>query len=210
MKNLKEIAKVNSTIFILSLAALFGSAEIDMIPHHDVYAQTNTTTTTTSSITDFKTLRDQYLVEWQQLEFQAGFDTFIEDGSDQGYGVYDERPSNIFSPDARSIVLYVEPIGYGFKEGVDEEGNVLYSFNFTATIDISDSQGNPLTEPIPADFGEPLNSHNKATEAYMPITLTLDQPLPTGEYTITYVITDATSNKSFEIVKDIRVAETVS
>ena len=134
----------------------------------------------------------------------------MEENSAQGYGVYDERPANIFTPDARSIVLYVEPIGYGFQEGVDEEGNVLYSFNFSATIEISDSQGNPLTEPIPAEFGEPLNSHNKATEAFMPITLTLDQPLPVGEYTITYTITDSTSGKSFEIVKDIRVAETIS
>ena len=82
-----------------------------------------------------------------------------------------------------------------------KKATYLYLFNFTATIGISDSQGNPLTEPIPADFGEPLNSHNKATEAYMPITLTLDQPLPRGEYTITYAITDATSNKSFEYSK---------
>ena len=86
-----------------------------------------------------------------------------------------------------------------------KKGLVLYSFNFSATIEISDSQGNPLTEPIPAEFGEPLNSHNKATEAFMPITLTLDQPLPVGEYTITYTITDSTSGKSFEIVKDIPV-----
>ena len=184
----------------------------------DVYAQTETATTlsdapsqnqTTAGIADFKTLRDSYLAQWQQLEFQSGFDTFVEDGSVQGYGVYNEHPANIFSPDARSIALYVEPVGYGFQEGVNEEGNILYSFNFSATIEISDSQGNPLTEPIPASFDEPLYSHNKATEAFMPITLTLDQPLPIGKYTITYTINDATSEKSFEIAKDIRVAETI-
>jgi hypothetical protein len=218
MKNMKkEIPKVSGIIVFLLLAALFASGAKDITL--DVYAQsdTNTTTTTntaqnqtTAGVTDFKTLRDSYLAQWQQLEFQAGFDAFVEDGSVQGYGVYDERPSNIFSPDARSIVLYVEPVGYGFQEGVDEEGNVLYSFNFNATIEIADSQGNPLTEPVPANFEEPLNSHNKATDAFMPITLTLDQPLPVGEYTITYTITDSTSGKSFEIVKDIRVTETVS
>ena len=108
--------------------------------------------------------------------------------------MYEERPSNIFTPDTSAITLYVEPVGYSFKEGV--EGNILYSFNFTATITISDSQGNPLTEPIPAEFDEPLNSHNKATEAFMPITLTLDQPLSVGKYRITYDITDGTSGKS--------------
>jgi hypothetical protein len=218
MENTKsKIPSVSRTIPFLLMAVLFASgavANMTLDAHAQFGTNTNITMNTTQNqtsagVADFKTLRDSYLAQWQQLEFQAGFDTFVEDGSVQGYGVYDERPSNIFRPDTRSIVLYVEPVGYGFGEGVDEEGNVLYSFNFNATIQISDSQGNPLTEPIPAEFDEPLNSHNKATEAFMPITLTLDQPLPIGEYTITYGITDSTSGKSFEIVKDIRVAETV-
>jgi hypothetical protein len=93
---------------------------------------------------------------------------------------------------------------------VDAEGNILYSFNFTATITISDNQGNTLMEPIRARFDEPLNSHNKVTEAFLPITFTLEQPLPVGQYTITYNITDGASGKSFQVVKDIRVAEIVS
>lgn len=52
--------------------------------------------------------------------------------------------------------MYVEPVGYGFKEGVDDEGNIFVQFS--ATITISDNQGNLLTEPIPAGFGEHLNS----------------------------------------------------
>ena len=94
-------------------------------------------------------------------------------------------------------LLYVEPVGYGFQEGVDTEESVLYFFNFSATIEISDSQGNPLAESVSADFEEPLYSHNRATEAFMPITLTLGQPLLLGEYTITYTITDSKSGKSF-------------
>jgi hypothetical protein len=224
MKNRREIEIVGDTA-VLFLAMVFLSNTIGILPH-SAYAQTNTTailtsnttapsqnaitTPTTASVPDFKTLRDQYLAQWQQLNFQSVFDTYIEPYSAQGYGIYQDRPSNIFSPDTSAITLYVEPVGYSFKEGVDEEGNILYSFNFTATITISDSQGNPLTEPIPAEFDEPLNSHNKATEAFMPITLTLEQPFPVGEYTITYDITDGTSGKSFQIVKDIRVAEVIS
>ena len=181
-----------------------------LIPNAATLSQNTTATTTGTGVTDFNTLRDKYLAQWQQLNFQSSFDTLVEPYSAQGYGVYQERPSNIFTPDMSAITLYVEPVGYGFKEGVDEEGNILYSFNFTAIITISDSQGNPLTEPIPAEFDEPLNSHNKATEAFMPITLTLEQPLPVGQYTITYDITDGTSGKSFQIVKDIRVAEVIS
>jgi hypothetical protein len=212
----REIVIVGNAT-VLFLVMVFLSNTIGILPH-SAYAQTNTTapsqnaTTTpiTTSVPDFKTLRDQYLAQWQQLNFQSVFDTYIEPYSAQGYGIYQDRPSNIFSPDTSAITLYVEPVGYSFEEGVDEKGNILYSFNFTATITISESQGNPLTEPIPAEFDEPLNSHNKATEAFMPITLTLEQPLPVGEYTITYDITDGTSGKSFQIVKDIRVAEVIS
>lgn len=218
----KSVIISSSSILFLSLVAVLFSIIIAIVPLK-VYAQANTTSsisntpsletvttdTNTTGLADFKTLRDQYLAQWQQLNFQSGFDTFVEDGSVQEYGVYEERPSNIFNIDTRSIVLYVEPVGYVFKEGVDEEGNILYSFNFTAMITISDNHGNLLTEPISADFGEPLNSHNKVTEAFMPITLTLEQPLPVGQYTITYDITDGTSGKSFEIVKDIRVAEII-
>jgi len=212
-----------TTVIFLSLAMLFTSIIlVETTTKQLVYAQNATssnqtptssnvtTTTTAAGVTDFKTLRDGYFAQWQQLNFQSGFDTFVEYGSVQGYGVYKEHPSNIFTPDTSSISLYVEPIGYGYEERVDEKGTVLYSFNFTATINISDKQGKPVTEPILAEFGEPLNSHKKATEAFMPLTLTVDQPLPIGEYTITYTINDGKSGKSFEIVKDIKVAETVS
>ena len=225
IKNSVTAIVSGTAVLFMTLAILFPSTITGTLSY-SAYAQANTTTiltpnaatlsqnttatTTGTGVTDFKTLRDQYLAQWQQLNFQSSFDTLVEPYSAQGYGVYQERPSNIFTPDMSAITLYVEPVGYGFKEGVDEEGNILYSFNFTATITISDSQGNPLTEPIPAEFDEPLNSHNKATEAFMPITLTLEQPLPVGQYTITYDITDGTSGKSFQIVKDIRVAEVIS
>ena len=229
--NSKTSVEGGSAVLFLALAVLFLST-ITGAPQY-AYAQTNATTILTpnatsplplpsqnttattltsndTGVTDFRTLRDQYLAQWQQLNFQSGFDTFLEPYSHNGYGVYRERPSNVFTPDTSAITLYVEPVGYGFKEGVDAEGNTLYSFNFTATIALSDNQGNPITEPVPAKFDEPLNSHNKATEAFIPITLPLEQPLPVGQYTITYDITDGASGKSFQIVKDIRVAEIIS
>jgi hypothetical protein len=57
---------------------------------YNAYAQANATTnlipnipnpsqnTTGTGVTDFKTLRDQYLAQWQQLNFQSSFDTFVE------------------------------------------------------------------------------------------------------------------------------------
>lgn len=215
-----------TSIMFLSVAMLLASIALvqTTATQQVVYAQNatssdqaptsssnaSTITNTTPGVTDFKTLRDQYFANWQKLNFQSAFDTFVEDGSVRGYGVYQKHPSNVFSPDTRSIVLYMEPVGYGYKEGLDKEGTVLYAFDFNATINVSDKQGNPITETIPADFGEALNSHNQATEAFMPITITLDKPLPVGEYKITYTLTDGISGKSFDTVKDIRIAETVS
>jgi hypothetical protein len=211
---------VNTMVFLLSLAFLFTSTvlvetSIKQLAHAQNATSNNQTTTssnasTTGGASDINALRDEYFAKWKQLDFKSGFDTFVEPGSVQGYGVYHEHPSNIFRPDTSSIALYVEPVGYGYKEGVDEKGNVLYSVDFNTTMSISDKQGKPITEPIPADFGNALNSHRQATEVFMPITLDLEQPLPIGEYTITYTITDNTSGKSTNIVKDIRVAETVS
>jgi hypothetical protein len=59
-------------------------------------SQNTTATTTGTGVTDFKTLRDQYLAQWQQLNFQSSFDTFVEPYSSLGYGIYQEHPSNIF------------------------------------------------------------------------------------------------------------------
>jgi hypothetical protein len=216
MKNKRTTISV--TVVFLSLALLFTSLVlVETSSKHLAYAQnatssnqTLTSSNATAGASDFKAIRDEYFAKWKQLDFKSAFDTFVEYGSVQGYGVYKEHPSNIFNPDTTSITLYLEPVGFIHGEGVDEKGNVLYTFDFKAIMEITDKQGKPLSEPIPADFGTPLNSHRQATEAFAPITLTLDQPLPVGEYKLTYTLTDNSSGKSFKIIKDIRIAETVS
>lgn len=207
-------------MILLSVATLVTAfILVDVTTPVVVYAQNATSvnetatsknaTTSAAGASDFKTIKDDYFAKWKQLDFKSAFDTFIDSSASQ-YGVYDEHPSNIYGPDARSIVLYVEPVGFGHKEGLDEQGNVLYGLDFQAVIEISDKGGLAISEPIPADLGSIVNSHRQVTEVFMPIRIDLDQPLPIGEYTITYTITDNTSGKNFKIVKDIRVAETVS
>jgi hypothetical protein len=77
----------------LTLAILFSSTMVGTLSYN-AYAQANATTnfipnipnpsqnttatTTGTGVTDFKTLRDQYLAQWQQLNFQSSFDTFVE------------------------------------------------------------------------------------------------------------------------------------
>ena len=92
--NNKETEIVGGTaILFLALAILFPSTMVDTLSYN-AYAQANATnnftpntpnpsqnttaTTTGTGVTDFKTLRDQYLAQWQQLNFQSNFDTSVE------------------------------------------------------------------------------------------------------------------------------------
>ena len=51
---------------------------------------------------DFKTLRDNYLKQWHELEFHPAFETFVAPGSVKGYGVYD-KISNTFPLNTKDL-----------------------------------------------------------------------------------------------------------
>src|SRR5215217_3479366 len=171
---------------------------------------TNMTTTTANATnvtaTDNMTIEDArklYLSVWNQTEFNATFSTFVEPFSAAGYGVYEER-SNVFAP-GETIVLYVEPVGFAHRQIIDEErgnNNTLYFMNMTADYEIAATNGTELQliEDVQAGI---INSHRATTE--MPLTLTITpevQPLPIGDYIITYSVTDEVSGESFELEKE--------
>ena len=54
---------------------------------------------------DFKTLRDNYLKQWHELEFHPAFETFVAPGSVKGYGVYD-KISNTFPRNTKRFEIY--------------------------------------------------------------------------------------------------------
>jgi hypothetical protein len=166
----------------------------------------NITATNNMTIEDAKEL---YLSVWNQTEFNATFSTFVEPFSAAGYGVYEER-SNVFAPGER-IVLYVEPVGFGHRQILDEEGNsnnTLYLMNITADYKIASANGTELQliEDMPPVVN--ITSHRQNTEMFLTLTLTQDvQSLPTGNYVITYSVTDEVSEESFQLEKEITVAE---
>ena len=172
-------------------------------------AATNLTATTNMTIEDTKEL---YLSVWNQTEFNATFSTFVEPFSAAGYGVYEER-SNIFAP-GETIVLYVEPVGFAHKQVIDERGSnnntLLYLMNMTSDYKIAAANGTELELQLIEDEQNLRNitSHRPNTEMYLTLTLTPEvQPLPVGSYVITYSVTDEISGESFELEKDITVAE---
>src|SRR5918999_1584037 len=170
---------------------------------------TNLTATNNMTIEDAKEL---YLSVWNQTEFNATFSTFVESFSAAGYGVYEER-SNIFAP-AETIVVYVEPVGFAHKQVIDERGSnnntLLYLMNMTSDYKIAAANGTELELQLIEDEQNLRNitSHRPNTEMYLTLTLTPEvQPLPVGSYVITYSVTDEISGESFELEKDITVAQ---
>ena len=149
-------------------------------------------------------MRNSYLSEWEKIPFQSIFDTFINENSAQGYGIFTERNSSIFNPSQR-ISLYIEPIGFKHEPTIDTKGNKLYLTNITTIITMEDDNGNevPSIEDIKNYI---FKSHNKITELYLPIDLDLTSSLPTGNYVITYTLTDNISKENFDIQKNITIS----
>ena len=120
----------------------------------------------TQTNTDFETSRGQYLAAWNQTTMHSTFDTFdtfVEQGSASGYGVYVQHP-NVFKP-GDSMVLYVEPVGFAHKPVIDDKGNTLYQINLTADIIISDNNGTQLAalKDLPAGL---INSHIRIRKCF--------------------------------------------
>jgi hypothetical protein len=94
--------------------------------------------------------RQQYLLSWNNTGFTSQFDVFIAEGTVGLYGVYREHvPANVFRP-GETIVLYVEPVGFGHQPlidaSVDSSATTLYLMNMTADYIISYSTGSELPE----------------------------------------------------------------
>jgi hypothetical protein len=219
----KTFFALNMSLFILLISVL------NLFSLHDAYSQlepspdtltgdsergNETARTNVSSISngnaseDFRTIREQYESSWESLSFSSSFDTFLEAFQIVDvYGGYQAKPSNVFEP-GETIYLYVEPVGFGHQENIDQLGNPIYSVNITSTITVSDSQGNVLgTQIIPFQV---QNSYRKVTELFLLLEILQDPEFPVGEYVATYRFTDGTTGESFELVKDIRIVEPVT
>ena len=160
--------------------------------------------------TDLEAARQQYLSAWNDTAFSSKLDVFIAEGSDLGYGIYREHiPANVFRP-GETIVLYVEPVGYGHQPltdaSVNSRATTLYLMNMTADYIISDSTGSELQAIEDVPVGN-LISHRQNLELFLTLTLRQDEPFPVGDYVVTYVVYDQVTGQSFQIDKSITIDE---
>ena len=134
--------------------------------------------------------------------FASGFDTFVS-SEPTGYGMYEERESNIFAP-GETFLLYVEPVGYNYGNMTGENGEQLYTMNFTVGFTISTPNGTVLAgqEDLPLSN---LVSHHQNKELMLQMTIDQTSPFPPGDYILRYTFTDENSGKSFDIQKEVTV-----
>jgi hypothetical protein len=134
--------------------------------------------------------------------FASGFDTFVS-SEPTGYGMYVERESNIFGP-GETFLLYVEPVGYSYGNMTGENGEQLYTMNFTVGFTISTPNGTVLAgqEDLPLSN---LVSHHQNKELMLQMTIDQTSPFPPGDYILRYTFTDENSGKSFDIQKEVTV-----
>jgi hypothetical protein len=168
-----------------------------------------------NQLAELEAARQQYLLVWNNTAFSSHFDVFIAEGSHLGYGIYREHvPANVFRP-GETIVLYVEPVGFGHQlitdastqDGANKStvtNRMLYLINMTADIIISNSSGPELltVEDLPVDS---FISHGQNTEYSFTLTLSQERPFPVGDYILTSVVHDQVTGQSFQIDKRITI-----
>jgi hypothetical protein len=141
---------------------------------------------------------------------------FVAEGTHSGYGIYREHvPANVFRR-GETIVLYVEPLGFGHQPITDastqDGGNnrtaantrTLYLINMTADYIISDSSGTQLVT-IQDLSAANLISHRQNTELSLTLTLSQEEPFLIGDYIVTYVVHDQVTGQSFQIDRRITI-----
>jgi len=168
-----------------------------------------------NQLTELEAAKQQYLSVWNNTPFNSQFDVFIAEGTHAGYGIFREHvPANVFRP-GETIVLYVEPVGFGHEPIAETTGTVdggnsttipsmLYLINMTADMIISDSSGTVLQtlENLPT---ESFVSHRQNTEFSLTLTLSQEQPFPDGDYIISYILHDQVTGKSFQLDRRITI-----
>jgi hypothetical protein len=170
-----------------------------------------------NQIGQLEAVRQEYLSLWNSTAFSSQFDVFIAEGTDGGYGIYREHiPANVFRP-GETIVLYLEPVGFGHQAitatSTDDVGindpsvsMPLYLIEMTVDIIISDAAGTQLQalEDLP---GARFISHRENTEFPLVVTLTQSEPFPVGDYILSYIIYDQVTGQSFQIDRKITIDE---
>lgn len=116
-----------------------------------------------------------------------------------GFGIYSERANHIYKP-GEKIVLYMEPVGYGY--GKDGLGNSMIALSVDITIVSAAGETLGTMEKV-GRVQIASRSHNR--ELFFKLDLSLDG-LPAGKYRCNFVMHDENSSKTAPFSTDIEIA----
>ena len=91
-------------------------------------------------------------------DFYSNKDLFVAT-EPSGFGIYEEKNSTSYSP-GESIILYIEPVGFEYKNLTDENGTPLFSIDFGASFVITTADGTILGGQENVPIGN-IISHNQ-------------------------------------------------
>jgi hypothetical protein len=118
--------------------------------------------------------------------------------SDNKYGIYEPRGSHRYAP-GEPIMIYVEPVGYGYRK----EGE-LWHFGLAADLFVLDKAGNILAGKEGALRTE-LTSHNPVKELVLDVTYTLNNA-PAGVYVLRTILRDHYSDEQVRFENVVEIA----
>jgi hypothetical protein len=115
-----------------------------------------------------------------------------------GFGIYKERANHIYKP-GEKIVLYMEPVGYGY--GSDGLGNSEIALSVDLTV-LSEAGENLGTLEKIGRVQIASRSHNR--EIFFKLNISLDG-LPAGKYRADFVMHDENSDKKAPFTTDFEI-----
>ena len=146
---------------------------------------------------DLATAQQNTFDAWVKVPLTEQKVTFIKEGS-PGYGMYDERGSNVFKL-GEPMITYVEPIGYGWKEIPGD----MYKMSFSVDVTVTAENGTVVGGQ--KNFSEfSFKSHNAAMECKLDLTMKLTG-VPDGKYTLSYTIHDLSADQTSTFDQPIEI-----
>lgn len=143
--------------------------------------------------------RDAAVIEaWNATPLTVRKAVFVSEHP-SGYGEYVERKNNIFKQ-GEKLVVYAEPIGYGWKDA----GGGQYQLGFKVDFVVKGADGKVLGgQENFADMTQ--TSHMRNREFMVVLTLSLSDA-PPGDYVVEYKLHDIASDKTATFSLPFKIA----
>ena len=116
------------------------------------------------------------------------------------FGVYQGKDGSSFAP-GEQIVVYAEPVGYGYKTNADG----TFTFGFDFDLKVKDADGDIVAGKDGfANFELVSKAQNR--EFLVSLTLSLNEA-PAGDYTLEYLAHDIASDETATISMPFSISE---